>query len=272
MPFLERDNASLHYELMPLEAGGRDVDLPWITLINGHSRPGTDFRAMARHLAGRGLRVLALDNRGSGKTAFTGSFRLDDLRNDVAALWDHLGIHGTHLLGVSMGGMIAMSLALEMPDQVEGLILVSTAPSSTFLNQELRAPGGGSELDIHDSLLRYFSPEFASKNPIFVKSLVKETAKSFLDPLGAEGARAQREAMADFDLTSELPNIEAPTLILHGSEDAIIPLAAGRALAEGISTSHLEVFEGAGHLLLAETPRRLYERVAEFCGEANSRL
>src|SRR5690606_38522224 len=98
MPFLDASDIRIYYET----AGATG---PWVTLVNGYSRPGDDFRVMARHLSRHGMRVLYLDNRGAGQTQASLDFHFSDFVDDVVRLWDALEIRQSHLLGISLGGV-----------------------------------------------------------------------------------------------------------------------------------------------------------------------
>ena len=97
------DGAEIYYE----EVNPNSSNV--VTLVNGHTRTSSDFRMMARILGEAGLRVLALDNRGAGKTKVSRPFSIDDFCNDVVALWDALKIQSSSLLGISMGGFISIT-------------------------------------------------------------------------------------------------------------------------------------------------------------------
>ncbi len=249
MPFFASDNAELYYEIWG------DGQGPWITLLNGLSRTSSDFKAMARFLNERNWRVLLLDNRGAGKTESPLGFTIDDSARDVVRLWDHLKIRSSALLGISYGGLLAMHVAVDAASRISRLILVSTSARSA---------------DIHrtQDISLYFSESFRDQHQIMIKAFVKEMEQAFVDPTRAGKAAAQRKAMEGVDITPQLGKIKVPTLVLHGSEDGIIPLSVGEKIAAAIPTAQMEAFEGVGHLLLAETPKRLYDRVWEFCVSA----
>lgn len=258
MPFLERDGGvRVFYEIYGEK--GR----PWVTLLNGFSRSSQDFRGMAKHLERCGFRVLTPDNRGAGQTESTGAFTLEDLMDDLDALWKELGVVDTALLGISYGGVLSTSATLKFPDLVDRLILISTSATSRLIQPTVPLDTSDPKT-IEESLMRYFSKGFLEKNPILMRSLLKDTAKAFLDDDLREKANLQRAALREFDFLSDLARIGCPVLLVHGSEDAIIPPTAARLTSHHIPQSKMEIFEGAGHLLLAEMPKRLYDVVTEF--------
>lgn len=246
MPFIDQQGASIYYETWGEGSG------PWVTLLNGRSRSSADFKAMARYLNERSWRVLLIDNRGAGKTESPLGFSIEDSARDVVSLWDHLGIAGSALLGISYGGILAMHVALLTASRVTRLLLIST----TCRTREVH---GSTDMD------QYFSEEFVAGHELMVRAFAKEMARAFQDPHLSGKASAQGKAMEGVDISHQLSRIQVPTLVIHGDKDRIVSVEEGRLLARTIPRAKLEEFSGAGHLLLAETPKRLYDRVWEFC-------
>ena len=261
MPLLERSpEIKVHYE-----TSGKDG--PWITLVNGYARPSTDFKAISRFLSERGHQVLTFDSRGAGKTDCPPGFTLAEIAEDITALWDHLKIERSHLLGISFGGTIAITHAANS-SRVSSLIVVSTAVCDKLLNIEKDPPPRDPRRLIMN-FTRYFSKEFATKNSLLVQGFIRQVARTFQDPELALGARAQRDAMGEFDLKPLLPQISCPCLVLHGEADQVVSVDSGRKIASGIKSAKLESFAGIGHLLLVEMPTALYERVHRFLQESS---
>jgi 3-oxoadipate enol-lactonase len=258
MSFLDRSGGvRLFYEIWGEESGN------WVTLVNGYSRSSTDFRALARFLSEQGYRVLTFDNRGAGKTECPLNFSLSDMVSDVGALWDEVGAEQSHILGISYGGVVSLRVARSYPERVSSLGLISTSPTSRFIH-------AGSQLyeqspaEVEAEMSKYFSTGFAARNELLFRALLKETAKAFRDAPSRERARAQRQALGAFDFTADLSSIQAPVLIVHGDADRVIDVAAVAVFSEGMPQAKTEIFQGAGHLLLAEAPKRLYEVIADF--------
>lgn len=260
MSMLERPNAKIFYET----SGDHGS---WITLINGHTRTSKDFKLLVKHLVSCGHQVLTLDNRGAGQTETTAPFTMDDLANDVIALWDHLEISQSHLLGISMGGMIAQLLAAKHPERVKRLILVSTAARKKWIDPMAEAGWGTSLESVKEKLTYYFAPSFLAKNKLLVEAMAKQILKEIESGRFASAAKAQRDAMNHFEGFSYLSRILAETQIIHGREDRVMAPEAARELHEHIRHSRSEFIDGAGHLLLAEAPRELYSLVSDFVEE-----
>ncbi len=260
MPTLEVQGASLNYEVWRQD----DVkSLGWITLINGHTRPLNDFRMLGKKLVERGFEVLAFDNRGAGLTTVTDGFTLSDMTDDVRALWDAEGVDKTHLLGISMGGFLCQQLVTESREKLKKMILVSTAARHDGIARDDK-PWTTDIEQVAAKLSTYFTETFAERNAALVKSMAKQIATQVEKGSFVNNSHLQRRALEGFDQRSKLSLFDIPTLVIHGEEDAIIPVVEGEALAKQIKKSQLVKIPGVGHLLLAEAPAKLYELVFGF--------
>ena len=256
MPQLYRPGVELNYEIW-------GDDGHWVTLINGHNRSLTDFRLCGRYLVERGWRVLAIDNRGAGLTKTTSPFSINDMVDDVAAIWEAEAVSRTRLLGISMGGFLAQILSVERAARVAALVLVSTAMNQTHIHRD--DTPWSQDLDACEAKLRpYFTSDFAQRNALLIRSMAKQIAKSVSDGDFVSRSEAQRRAMAGLDLSELTPRIKVPTLVIHGEDDLIIPPEAATELAGSIKGAKLELLPEAGHLLLAERPKELYGMIAQF--------
>ena len=263
MPYLDRPGASIFFDMTGPQEG------PWVTLVNGHTRTSSDFKMMARHLSEQGFRVLVLDNRGSGKSEAREDFNLEDMVADIVAIWDHLGIAHSHVLGISMGGMIAQWLAGKFPGRVDRLVLVSTAPNRAYIRDHGSYAWSADEKAVEAKLATYFSSGFLIANKPLVTAMARQMAKAAREGSFIGDSARQMRAMEGFDAKSLLGAITAPVLLIHGKEDVIVPPVAVDALASELRDSRRFLFEGAGHLLLAERPKELYEQVARFFSGAS---
>lgn len=263
MPFLERPGAKIYFDWTG--PAGASEDVPVITLINGHMRTSSDFKMMTRHLVENGFRVLTLDNRGAGRSVAESEFDLDDMAADVVAIWDHLGIGQSHVLGISMGGMIAQWIAGHHEVRLRSLVLVSTCPNRDWIQDHGSYAWSDDEQQVEQKLSGYFSKGFLSANRLLVAAMAKQMAKAAREGAFLEDSKRQMAAMKGFDATPILARISAKVLVIHGSEDAIVPPAAAQLLAAAIRGASIRIFPGAGHLLLAERPKELYEVIAQFC-------
>ena len=258
MPLFHHKNCQMSYDTY-----GSEGD--WVTLVNGHTRSKADFRLFAKKLVAGGFRVLTFDNRGAGDTTCEGDFTFEDMVSDIKALWGHLSIETSHLFGVSMGGWICQMLAAENSGFVKSLVLVSTS-ALVLKNNAQTSQFGQSADSIMDKLEPYFSKGYQEKNQLVIKAMVKQIGKLNEDGAFDAMALSQRAAIARLSLDGVQAKISMPTLVLHGDQDRIISLDHGKKLAEAIKTAQLEVFEGAGHLLLAEAALMVYQKAIGFFG------
>jgi 3-oxoadipate enol-lactonase len=257
MPSLTRDHCEIFYETIGTNG-------PWLTLINGHTRSSRDFRLLAGNLSKQGIRCLLFDNRGSGDTVCHQPFTLEDIAQDVLFLWHHLGIEYSVVMGLSMGGIVSQLLNNLAPAKVSGLILVSTGSSEQSLSPQAFAPWGKTEESVGQKLQAYFTENFLSRNKILVQAMAKQILQDITSDHFEQRAQSQRLAMQNVDTKPFLKDFRNPVLIIHGTDDRIIPYSAGLELQKLIVGSQLIRLEGVGHLVLAEYSKNLAQDVLDF--------
>jgi len=211
-------------------------------------------------------RTVALDNRGVGRSdAPTGPYSIALMASDAAAVLDAAGIERAHIFGVSMGGMIAQELALQYPDRVRSLILGCTAAGGPHA---VRA-----DSEVLQALFRRgLTPdEFAeSMNPFIYhpstpRELVEEDMilrrKWYPTDIGF---LAQLQGIMGWEAYSRLPRIAAPTLVVHGDSDRLIPPANGDLIAKRIPEAKLVLIPNASHIFSTDRPAVTHCPVLEF--------
>lgn len=224
---------------------------------------------MAQHFTALGYDVLVLDNRGSGQSEHQGGFSIEDMADDIEALWRELGVSQTVLLGISMGGRICQQLAAQAAQVISHLILVSTTANGDYVLADEDRKWGDDLSAIKQTMARYFSPKFLAKNTLLVDAMAKNIFSGVSSGSFNEGAKAQDQALRGVDSTGLLGAFTLPTLIIHGRDDQIIRCAAAIHLFDHIDDSELLLMSGIGHLLLAECPKRLYAEVQRFISSAS---
>ncbi len=236
MPTVQVNGLSMYYEI-------HGEGSPLI-LITGFGSEVTEYNAIVRPLA-KHRKVVIFDNRGAGRTDRPDSpFSISTMADDAAGLMTALGIERADVLGISMGGRIALVLTLRYPAKVNRLVLASTAA---------RRP--------HLSRLWPIS---------YLFSLIPVFRGHYRQPMYA--FRRQLMASQDFDVTGELGKISTPTLIMHGRRDPIINYALAQEMHAGIPGSHMITFRG-GHVFMFLKEREEFLRdLREFLddGQANS--
>ena len=249
----------------------------------------------------QGFRVIRLDNRDAGrssriKTPAPSTLRqlrerprpdaydLQDMADDAVALLDHLVIERVHLLGVSMGGMIAQSLAAAHPERVQTLTsLISTTgqwrigqPAWSTKARLARPPARTREASVrrHLQLTAHlagveYPPDGAWETEYALAAW--DRAAEVRDRAGAAGARQIQAIQASGDRTEQLRRITAPTLVIHGDRDLIVHPSGGQATADAIPGARYVTIPGMGHHLAPGLLDRLVELVTEHIRDAESR-
>src|SRR5215212_1479949 len=232
MPSTQVNGIDLYYEEtgsgppLLLIAGLGGNTLGWAMLLP----------ALAEH-----FRVIAFDNRGAGRSsAPAGPYTTGQLADDTAALLDRLGIERTHVIGLSMGGMIAQELALAHPERVDHLVLYATyarprpAIHDPWFRNWVEACERGTTPDQLATLLLpwFLTPAFMAQ-PEQVEAAIEEWAADPY-PAPAHGVAAQAAACLSHDTHDRLGHVAASTLVLVGAEDIVTPVSCAQELAEGI--------------------------------------
>ncbi|MDN5357723.1 MAG: hypothetical protein PWR17_892 [Candidatus Methanomethylophilaceae archaeon] len=198
--------------------------------------------------ASKRFTVVTVDNRGSGATEYNGPFTIDDMAEDVAELLKKLSFEKAHVLGWSMGSQIAQSIAILYPERVSTLALVSSylrrpERSSFMLNGMIEAVKEGMPLKYLSVPLKAMC--FPERHFIVKKRTVAEDFGYSVD-----GLADQIRAVDLYSTEDNAHMIMAPTLSIHGSEDYMVPLEFGDALADRIRNCTMIRLRGEGHNIM----------------------
>jgi pimeloyl-ACP methyl ester carboxylesterase len=237
-----------------------------LVLVHGLGYARWGWEPVADGLAKR-FDVVLLDNRGIGESdAPSGPYTARDMAADVRGVMDEAGLDSAHLLGTSLGGMIAQELALTAPERVRKLVLVCTTPGGPnarpMPEQTLRLLAEAPALDPLVALRRFVENALAPGAPSEMVETILAHRIATAQPFDAWAAQAA--AGAGFDAWERLPGLRAPTLLLHGTEDTVVDPGNAGLLAARIPGATLELLSGCGHLLFWEQPDRFVEIVGEF--------
>jgi pimeloyl-ACP methyl ester carboxylesterase len=203
---------------------------------------------------------IVYDHRGSARSGGSPPTTMGGLADSAARLLTELRIPRAIVNGLSMGGMVAQELALRHAGRVRGLVLGGTTPGGPFSPRlgprevVSIARGSVTERGIRAPLL--FSSEFRREQPERVRELLRYFK---LHRSSVKAIAAQTLASARFETLSRLGRLHAPTLVMHGERDRLVPLAASRLLAARIPDAELAVVPGAGHAFGLEAPQESLE-------------
>jgi pimeloyl-ACP methyl ester carboxylesterase len=215
-------------------------------------------------------RVVTFDNRGVGETSAPhGPYTTAEMAADTLALLDHLEIARAIIFGVSMGGMIAQEIVLAAPERVEKLILGCTSfggPTAAPAEPEVIAAfasigKGATEATVRQLVEANFSRSFVAEHPDVVQELFE---RGLRHRMRAAGFHGQASAVLRHDAASRVGSIEAPTLILTGDHDRLIPAANAESLVAAIPRARLVTFSGTGHMFWIEAADAAERAIRSF--------
>lgn len=230
---------------------------------------GTDLRvwqAVADHFAPR-YRILQYDKRGHGLSALSpGGWSVPALAGDLAELMEERAITSAVVLGLSVGGMIAQSLAAARPDLVRALVLSNTGHkigTQEAWQQRIDGVRAGGIASLADAVMeRWFSTAFRNAHPAELAGW-----RAMLTRTEMEGYIGTCQAIRDADLTASTRGLTQPTLCIAGGADGATPPALVRELAGLIQGAKLVEIPGVGHLPCVEKPDSVIEAVEDFLKE-----
>jgi 3-oxoadipate enol-lactonase len=257
---------------------------PWLVLIQGMGLDRHGWGRIPGKLRRR-FRLVLVDNRGCGRSDRAGgSFTVADMAGDVVAVLDAAGIGRAHVLGASLGGMVAQELAIRHPERVDGLVLACTTPGWPFAYPmpapSVRLIAATARLSPEAAWRRHLENALSARTvqdqpdlverliartvwerPDLVDRLVKRRGSRLADPgtLSAQAAAGARYAGR-----LRQAGIRARTLVLHGGADTVVDPRNGRLLAGRIPGAELRIFPELGHLFFWEEPDGFAAAVTSF--------
>lgn len=262
MPFARVNGVNLYYE----EHGAGE---PMLLIMgfggNTHGWVG-QIPELSRH-----FHVIAFDNRGAGQSDKPeGPYSMEVFADDAAGLMTYLGVQSAHVVGVSMGGMIAQHLALRYPERVRTLVLACTTPGGALAaspSPEVLAAfqAGGQEPDPRKAaelgFMYMYTDEFIAGN----RERLLERAESLAHLRPPEvGLRGHLQAVMGHDTLGRLHEIRVPTLVITGDADPLVPPQNSRLIAERIPGARLVEFPGLKHGFFLEAADRVNRTIVEF--------
>ena len=259
MPTLQVNDATLHYE----EAGRGEA----VLLLHGLGSSAADWAPQMEVLKSR-YRVIALDVRGSGESRDLkhpgGPFSVSQFAADATALLRHLAAMPAHVVGLSMGGMIAFQIAVDFPDAVRSMVIVNSGPALVPRTlQERRAftmrriisrvwgPKGMGKM-LAKRLFPH--PDHGEKRRLFVENMARNDKRAYI---------ASQEALIGWSVLDRIGDITAPVLVVASDQD-YTPVAVKEAYARRMKRAEVVVVSDARHALPLEFPEKLNPILATF--------
>jgi pimeloyl-ACP methyl ester carboxylesterase len=246
MPTTVRDGLHIHYT----DTGSGTP----VLLLNGLGAGAAAWDPLLPLIA-ESRRLIIVDHRGTGLSdPSRGRFSIADLADDAAAVLDTAGISSAHVVGNSLGGMVAQEMALRHPRSMRSLVLAATTPGVVAVPSHpslpyhlLRALAGGGAARRRHLDAAFHGPA----------TLVDAPYRLACDPTiehlpQGDGARRQLGAALRWTSVTRLRRITAPTLVLHGTHDRLVPLPNARLLARLIPNSRLVTLERSGHFFITD--------------------
>lgn len=257
-----------------MKAWNGDVALAWeetgggppILLIHGLGYARWGWEPILPELAAR-RRVISFDNRGIGESSVPpGPYTAEAMAADAAAVLDAAGVDRAHVVGTSLGGMVAQELAITAPDRVDRLILLSTTPGATrgfpMPDESVQMLTEAATWEPEVALRRFVENALGTRpDPDLVERILAHRLAAPQDPAGWA---AQAAAGTTYDGGDRVARIQAPTLVLSGTADRVVDYRNSELLADLVPDTRLHLFPDAGHLVFWETPRAVADIIDEF--------
>ncbi len=284
MPQATRDGVSIYYERDESDGDGTAP----VVFVQGLGFGRWMWRWQREAVTDR-YDVIAPDNRGTGRSDVglpplvarlpgplralvllkLAGYSMDGLAADLEAVLDDAGIYNAHIVGASMGGMIAQRYAVEYT-RAKSLTLCCTShggldaapvPEETQEHMFETPDGGGKRGTIRHRMRPAFTERFTNRNPHLMDQIIEWRLEQDADEPARE---AQAAAVQGFDVSDRLERVRVPTLILHGTDDQVVPVENARLLEEKLPNSRLELIEGGSHLFFIEDDELVSEHLLEF--------
>ncbi|MHB8574789.1 MAG: alpha/beta fold hydrolase [Dehalococcoidia bacterium] len=262
MPHTRAGDLNIHYD-----SYGDGIPL---LVINGFGASSYGLRPEFVEGLARSFRVITFDNRGAGDSDKPDApYSIAQLADDAAGLLEATGIDRAHVMGISMGGMIAQEVALRHQRKVLGLVLGCTncgAPNSIAAEPEilnlLMIP---EDMDPREAVRRSrpasYTPEFIAANGDLLDAIME---RSLAHPTPLYARNRQMMAIREWNSHDRLDQITAPTLIIAGDQDVLVPPGNANILHERIKGSRLHIIPGAAHVFPGSHPEETVRSVTEF--------
>ncbi len=256
-----RNTLTLYYEI---EGAGETV-----VLIQGLDRDHTGMRFQRKELV-KHFQVITYDARGTGLSDVPeGPYTCEQMADDLALLLQELGIAETHVIGASMGGAVAQEFALKYPEMLRRLVLFCTyCKADAFVRQLVGFWVKAIEKTGHALLCEGIMPWLYSReffeNEQMALDWARQVIKAQEQSYSIKGFQLKAEAALNADTADRLHFINAPTLVVAGELDMVVPPALCKELARAIKGAQLKLIKGGAHAFFDEKPSEVNEVITAF--------
>ncbi len=263
MPKVKVDGVNLYYEI-------HGDGFP-LVMIQGLSENVYWWDSPVIDGLSKHLKTVIFDNRGVGRSDdLVGDLTIESMAADALGLMDALNISQAHILGHSMGGMIAQELALKFPERVKKLVLCSTScggskaepssPETQKILTKLSFKGHTRRL-VDEAMPHIFTKKFMDENPEFIEKKIDDL---LIIPTGPTTFKAQMGSWMRYNSYRKLKEMNIPTLIIHGKQDILVPPSNGDLLATKIPNAEIVYFDSNAHMIHTEEPDKFDEVLLKF--------
>lgn len=263
MPAIDlSDTLCLHYEEV------NPSGAPTVLLLHGLGSAGGDWVFQFGPLSRAGYRVLAPDLRGFGRSSAPPEVTVQAMAEDMAVFLERMGAAPAHVVGISMGGTVALQLALDHPDMVRRLVLVNT-----FARLRPQGLSGRFYMLARAVLAALMGPQKQAEMvarrlfPHPGQELLRENILRRITQTNPCAYRSAMRSLMRFDVEGRLGELRMPVLVVTGAEDTTVPPPVQRVLVRGIPGARQTVVEGSGHGIIADNPEAFNRILLEFLAE-----
>ena len=254
MPKVKVNDIEMYYEVH-----GEGTPL---VLIRGWGSSSQSWSKIILDKLSQKYQLIIFDNRGTGRTSKPDKkYSIKMMADDTAGLMKALNIPSAHIVGFSMGGMIAQRFALKYPEKTNGLVIACSHPSTNLIpispkvaeimEHMISKPMDMSERELQKLMMSLYStPEYIETHG---EAMLEAALSSNLIPTPRFARRRQLDAILEFSSLDELHLIKSPTLVMHGVKDAWVPVENSKIMAEKIPGARLVLFEKSGHVFIEQS-------------------
>lgn len=268
MPVALNEHVSIHYDILGTTG-------PFVLFISGLGMRGEQWTPLARALVGRGFRAILFDNRDIGRSSLMAGveYSVADMATDTLVMLDHAQVEKTHIVGISMGGMIAQEMLLRCPERFSRAVLMATwgggqtmkMPESHIVEMLVPRIDPEDKVAVEAHLRKLYgaitAPGFAEKNGHLMDMVLSFALEQRIAP---DAVVRQLRAIGRFSSWDRLPDMRVPTLVVHGEADTLIPYENGANLSQRIPGARLRTLPNVGHLVPLEAPLETYGSILDF--------